>query len=181
MSTLCPRCTGRILSERNVQGVAISACEACGGLLVPQPRLVPLLRAMTGDLDIAAEAEIPPAPKSDPAGPCPRCGSQMQGFGYMGMKLATLDRCEPCGLLWIDANELDTVAMLFARTERRSRDRQAGRAEREAELSKRVDRTLLRRKMRLALGFTGLGVLSEAAGAVVELVVSPTRGDTPKE
>jgi hypothetical protein len=57
---------------------------------------------------------------------CPTCGRVMERDDYCGAGLAFFDRCEPCGLLWIDAAPLGTMTLIWARMEaRHSRDEAA--------------------------------------------------------
>jgi hypothetical protein len=59
---------------------------------------------------------------------CSTCGREMARDDYCGTGLALFDRCEPCQLLWIDADVLGTMTLMWARMEaRHTRDQAATR------------------------------------------------------
>jgi predicted RNA-binding Zn-ribbon protein involved in translation (DUF1610 family) len=40
---------------------------------------------------------------------CPNCGQHMLTVWYYGPGRVVIDRCEPCGLVWLDGGELQRV------------------------------------------------------------------------
>ena len=121
---ICVRC-GDELREGTYQGVPLRRCVGCGGVLVEIRHNVPLLEALAAnlaaDVDPYTEIEATHGPAETVA--CPSCRSDMERFGYVGTPTVYLDRCGPCLLLWIDAEEITTLAAVFARTQRRTDDR----------------------------------------------------------
>jgi Zn-finger nucleic acid-binding protein len=73
----------------------------------------------------AAEAQfIKPATASgDVMMRCPDCHQPMEQYGYMGLAAVTIDRCDKCALLWLDADELQNMVLALAKTNYRSEKR----------------------------------------------------------
>lgn len=120
----CPSC-GADLAAKKVDGkVDVHAC-ACGGTLVAVNRLVPLLEVLGGAMRhaIGPDEPIEAVPATTARRPCPRCRRPMEPFGYMGTTLVTLDRCNDDALLWIDADEVGALALLYLRTTKRTAER----------------------------------------------------------
>jgi Zn-finger nucleic acid-binding protein len=61
----------------------------------------------------------------DPAGSnrdvvaCPQCQAPMAHDDYCSAGLAFFDRCDRCRLLWLGAEELGTMTLMWARMEKR--------------------------------------------------------------
>jgi hypothetical protein len=70
---------------------------------------------------------------------------------YCGAGLAHFDRCEPCRLLWLGADELGTMTMMWARMERRLERTQKATQAALAEADDFVGSVLLGRATRRAL------------------------------
>jgi Zn-finger nucleic acid-binding protein len=51
---------------------------------------------------------------------CPDCRQTMEKYGYMGIAAIQIDRCDPCALVWLDANELQNMVLALAKTNYRS-------------------------------------------------------------
>lgn len=120
---MCPRCA-TALTHRTLQDARFDVCGHCGGLLLLQPDLVRMLRALTAACPVGTDDIV--ASVGDQPGDidCPRCARPMETFGYMETRLAMLDRCSPCRLVWVDGSELETVVRLFARTSARANEKQ---------------------------------------------------------
>ena len=126
----CPACGGA-LCEVVYRGVRLHKCAACAGRLVTRERFARIL----------ARGEQPPSPevhalavqlvrehvvRSGPAVPlrdapsprrrCPACGAEMVPFLYQAIlpHRVTIDRCDPCGLLWFDGKELEVIQDVLA-------------------------------------------------------------------
>ena len=44
----------------------------------------------------------------------------MEKYGYMGLAAVQIDRCDPCSLVWLDANELQNMVLALAKANYRS-------------------------------------------------------------
>jgi len=110
MST-CPRCATPLGPAE--YGAGVEACGSCGGHWLSHDDLRALLDA--GPPPDAPPGEGDPVPVQVPLHevredlPCPACGSTMEAFNYAGDSGIILDRCGPCGRLWLDAGELGEV------------------------------------------------------------------------
>jgi Zn-finger nucleic acid-binding protein len=125
----CPKCLAA-LQAVELKGASVLACATCHGTRVDRSRLSGLLEAMSAELletfdpDTALEKASVPSRRLT----CAACGREMERDDYCGAGLAFFDRCEPCGLLWIDAEALGTMTLMWARMEaRHSRDEAATR------------------------------------------------------
>ncbi|MEL6347467.1 MAG: zf-TFIIB domain-containing protein [Myxococcota bacterium] len=141
----CPICTASL--EPCKQGaVTVQLCPNEHGMTVPNNRLIPLLEQIARTIEIDPEAPIDAVASPEAANKCPACQKTMTRFGYMGTTLVELDRCAPCGLLWIDMVELDALARLYGRTNKRARQRQDRDRQRQRESDQRIARILAARR-----------------------------------
>lgn len=126
----CPGC-GAVLVDTEMGEARFAACEACGGALVPNNRLIALMKALAGlaiqDLDL--ESPVPPAPKRAVPPRCPGCGKPMHAFGYLGSHLAPLYRCPEHLVVYGDEQALGTAVLLYARSNHHILERQSKNAE----------------------------------------------------
>lgn len=115
----CPRCRTPLRGGR-LHDRPIEHCAGCDGYAVGQRDLQPLLRAIGRGLDV--EPHQPVGTVSD-AGPatCPRCERPMDHHGFLGLPLVMVDNCHHCAVLWLDAAELGTMALLLRQTDDRDR------------------------------------------------------------
>jgi Zn-finger nucleic acid-binding protein len=122
----CPSCSEPLDPRRVADAVDVHVCASCNGTLVPIPKLVPLLEALSGPLRhaISPDEPIEAIPDTHGRRPCPRCRRPMEAFGYLGTNLVTADRCSDDALIWTDAEELGTMAMLYLRTTKRVAERE---------------------------------------------------------
>jgi hypothetical protein len=117
-----------VLAPLALSGAGVHACPTCHGTRVERSRLSGLLETMSAELlasfDPDTELEKSDAPPERLG--CAACGREMARDDYCGAGLAFFERCEPCGLLWIDAAPLGTMTLMWARMEaRHSRDEAA--------------------------------------------------------
>jgi Zn-finger nucleic acid-binding protein len=117
----CPR-DGTPLQAGSCFGVKLFRCQECHGILIRQKLVRPLLREMSKDLVIRIPLDYPiePTPDKGAGIACPICSSPTENFGYMGCNFAILDCCHKCRVLWIDTQELGTMSIQYAKTQRRS-------------------------------------------------------------
>jgi Zn-finger nucleic acid-binding protein len=119
-SSVCTRC-GKPLGGREISGVRLEACEACGVLLLKQSTLMPALEALSAGVLESFDADTKLEPLADRTGtaPCPGCGLAMEKSDYCGAKLVYFDRCNRCNLMWIGSEELGAMSLMWARMEKR--------------------------------------------------------------
>jgi Zn-finger nucleic acid-binding protein len=116
----CPAC-GQGLRAANVSGVSARVCGQCQGTLLAQIDMIRTLEAMSVELLKTFDPDMPLDPVDSKRGvvACPDCQSPMARDNYCGAGLAYFDRCERCRLLWIGADELGTMTLMWARMEKR--------------------------------------------------------------
>lgn len=98
--------------------IPLELCTSCGGMLIEQRQLVRLLLALEQDMGKELDPTQPVVPVPDAPGDaaCPRCGRRCDSYGYMEQRLVIIDRCAPCGLIWLDSEELAVVTLMHARS-----------------------------------------------------------------
>lgn len=120
-SPRCPRC-GYPLLEFTHQGIPIDECSGCEGLWLDSGELEKLARnperllwsPLLGAKWKQAEAwteetteEEKARSKTQHAGRCPRCNSDLELENLHGVQI---DRCRGCGGAWLDRGELGLLA-----------------------------------------------------------------------
>jgi Zn-finger nucleic acid-binding protein len=58
--------------------------------------------------------------QNEPKFLCPDCRQTMEKYGYMGIAAIQIDRCDPCALVWLDADELQNMVLVLAKSNYRS-------------------------------------------------------------
>jgi Zn-finger nucleic acid-binding protein len=108
--TRCAKCPGTLIPAASSPSDSLGAlqCSACGGLWLPDPRLVSLADA-TG-LDSAPVADDGSDRR---AGVCPR-GHGLLARARVEGESFHLDRCPHCGGVWLDAGEWRALSSGFA-------------------------------------------------------------------
>ena len=118
----CPRCPSS-LAPAAYEGVPIHACEACGGEFIGSQELARIVQhrqhAFKPQLQ-AALAEHKPVFGGAASRPqrsllCPACEGSMTVVNYSGDSGVFVDRCEVCGGLWLDHEELQRVQIIMER------------------------------------------------------------------
>lgn len=104
-----------------MSGVSLRVCGQCHGTLIAQVDMIRTLEAMSAELlaTVDPDVKLTPAGHVDSKVSCPACHREMARDDYCGAGLAHFDRCEACRLLWLGADELGTMTMMWARMERR--------------------------------------------------------------
>lgn len=148
----CPRCSQGLV-QGSYEGVEVHKCPQCDGVLASQRRLIPLMTQLTKSLaqHVDLDQPIPSVPDVPGNVHCPVCRQQMENFGYMGTNTIMLDRCAKDWVVWIDPAELGAMAVLFARTNKRTDARHQFYQQELRDMTRRVDRLLVARA--LASGF----------------------------
>ena len=116
----CPAC-GQVLRTTEISGVGLRVCGQCHGTLIAQVDMIRTLEAMSAELlaTVDPDVKLTPTGNVDSKVSCPGCHREMARDDYCGAGLAHFDRCEACRLLWLGADELGTMTMMWARMERR--------------------------------------------------------------
>jgi Zn-finger nucleic acid-binding protein len=112
----CPRCQAP-LEPKDLHGATVLACRQCAGTLVSQHELTRLLEGMSAELlaTFDPDAQLQRVASRDGTAPCPHCRKTMASDDYCGAGLVRFDRCEPCGVLWLDGGELGAMTLMWAR------------------------------------------------------------------
>jgi Zn-finger nucleic acid-binding protein len=115
----CPGCNVE-LARGDMRGVNVQVCKQCRGALVAQIDMFRLFEAMIADLLAGFDPDTTLTPLPPPAGAssCPGCTTAMSRDDYCGAGLVRFDRCERCRLLWLGADELGTMTLMWARMEK---------------------------------------------------------------
>ena len=131
----CPRCQQPLGPLRH-RGVELEGCKACKGTLVPMPSLTPLLDATSIDLlaSFDPDTQLDAVLVNDAELACPKCSRAMEVADYCGARLVSFDRCNHCNVLWVGAEELGTMTLMWARMEKRAARLKAAADELDAEL-----------------------------------------------
>jgi Zn-finger nucleic acid-binding protein len=124
-SASCPRCK-KPLAPVDLSGVEIRSCAECDGTLLARAALSRVLEALSVEMlkTFDPDMKLEPLKERDGGLVCPGCGQKMDHDDYCGASLVFFDRCEACELLWLDADKLGTMTLMWARMEsRHARDR----------------------------------------------------------
>ena len=123
MTANCPRCA-KPLEEQQLDEASFRCCRDCKGLLIQHPMLIDVLeRSWHAVLRAKAEAtsfRVTEGWQNEPAFRCPDCNQTMEKYGYMGIGAIQIDRCDPCALIWLDADELQNMVLALAKANYRS-------------------------------------------------------------
>jgi len=118
----CPKCIGRLqevkIGKKNV--IVIDRCFACGGVWFDKNELELVINKEIWDTVEFDVEEIPPEDEKlkkeidlDKKGiVCPRCKNNrkmLKGSSKRNPKV-TIDFCESCGGIWLDAGEYNKVS-----------------------------------------------------------------------
>lgn len=115
----CPKCDLK-LTEGTYADIQTFLCESCTGILFKQKSLITVIKKMSLDLfsSVSIYSILPEVPDKLENIKCPECKKEMEQYGYMGSKKVTIDNCNPCNYLWLDANELAAMAKMYVRSEK---------------------------------------------------------------
>lgn len=117
-SGLCPRCSAA-LAPAQIDDIAVRLCGACRGVWVAHADLTRILeaswRAIPATVAATTAFHAPVLPEAA-ALVCPDCRQPMEQYGYLGLRAVTIDRCDGCAHLWLDADELQNMVLALAKT-----------------------------------------------------------------
>ena len=102
----CPKCS-EVLCKKQIAGMELDMCSACGGLWFDKGELVKFkLRADFWDadeLEVSASARKAPPSSLTVKLPCPGCDETLGGIETDGV---VIDVCRGCQGVWLDKGEL---------------------------------------------------------------------------
>ncbi len=116
----CPQCSSD-LQAAVYEGVPIHTCNACGGEFVGGEEFGRIVQhrkeAFGADLTAAVSQRKPTfghtATQPTRSRCCPACGQNMKLVNYAGDSGIFVDRCDVCGGLWLDHEELEKVQIVM--------------------------------------------------------------------
>jgi Zn-finger nucleic acid-binding protein len=107
----CPKCSSENLVETPALGnIPLDVCPGCSGIWFDKGELEALLKKSQDSEDFNL---INPKPKDLK---CPRCEKEMMRGGLVN-PLLLVDKCDSCGGVWLDSNELRLVKKMLGLTE----------------------------------------------------------------
>jgi Zn-finger nucleic acid-binding protein len=149
---LCPACAQE-LSATSLSGVNARACGQCKGILLARIDMIRMLEAVSVVLlkDFDPDSKLEAVRTPDGTVACPVCSRAMARDDYCGAGLVHFDRCEPCNMLWLGAEELGAMTLMWARMERRLERRHKQDEERLREADTFVHSVMIGRSRRWVL------------------------------
>lgn len=117
---ICPNCA-TFLQTIEYEGVNVQACDGCGGEFVGPTELRAIINTREatfgGYLHDLVQDHQPmfgtPIGGDGRNRVCPACGGEMGVINYGGDTGVSVDRCEDCGGIWLDHEELEKVQLLI--------------------------------------------------------------------
>jgi Zn-finger nucleic acid-binding protein len=142
----CPTCGERCRAAL-VGGIPVGMCTKCHGFLLSQPDLVHLLEALSGHLmkTFDPDTHLRSVMHNRLPSTCPSCNRLMEQADYCSAGIAGFERCETCGLLRVEADQLGAMTLMWTRMDARQNREDALNRERMKELDNFVDTALLSR------------------------------------
>lgn len=123
VSANCPHCA-KPLEEQQLDTLSFRCCRACKGMLLLHRDLIDVLEkswhAVSRETAEAAAFRATEGWQNEPKFPCPDCYQSMDKYGYMGIAAIQIDRCDPCALVWLDADKLQNMVLALAKSNYRS-------------------------------------------------------------
>ena len=118
----CPQCSAS-MRQIDYEGSFVHTCETCGGEFVGGVQLAHIVRVrqeqFSDEQKSAIEDRTPMfGVSAEDAGrrlTCPACNCPMRCVNYGGDSGVIVDRCQTCGGLWLDHDELEQVQVLMER------------------------------------------------------------------
>ncbi len=105
----CPLCREALVSAV-VQNIHIHSCPNCRGNLIPQSKMLPILRLSQPSTPLNTEsASLPNKAELNRRAACPACQKVMAVYPYGGPGNIIIQGCEECQLIWLDFGELARI------------------------------------------------------------------------
>ena len=105
----CPKCPSEVLVETPALGnIPLDVCPGCSGIWFEKGELEALLKQSQGGAQADLQLIAPETGSHD----CPSCKLKMSRGGLVN-PLMLVEKCEACGGVWLDAQELALVKKLL--------------------------------------------------------------------
>ena len=107
----CPRCQVQ-LERKEMDGITVEYCLQCSGLCLDGGELDRIAEETPGSLEYSMTSVTSLAPDDGhPTIACLKCDTpkRMRKIELLHHTGIVLDRCEACGVLWLDMGELDAI------------------------------------------------------------------------
>lgn len=105
----CPQCAVPLVTAL-ILDIRVLACPNCRGNLIPQSKLLPILRQIRPD---PAQNEEPEPGRDNRElarrAACPTCGRAMETYPYGGPGNVIIQGCAQCQAIWLDSGELARI------------------------------------------------------------------------
>ena len=108
----CPVCGDVDLASVPYEGVAVSLCPRCHGVLLTKNALNRIERNPEMERSVL-EMEVDDSSDSEGVLKCPKCRVGMRKEQSPHGLDFSVDICESCGLLWLDHGELEALQIAF--------------------------------------------------------------------
>ncbi len=114
----CPTCH-KAMKPVAYEGCPIHTCDSCGGEFVAGESLAAIVRTrqerFPDSLMAQVQTRLPEFGVFCEARglPCPACENAMRTMNYSGDSGVCVDRCQRCGGVWLDHEELEKVQALM--------------------------------------------------------------------
>jgi Zn-finger nucleic acid-binding protein len=126
MAGYCFRCE-KPLEVSQVDYIAVRMCPPCSSVLIRHEDLTQILdqswRSVPRETVVTESFHTTSKPEAERTFYCPDCRQPMEKYGYMGLNAIMIDRCHTCSLIWLDADELQNMVLVYAREQYRLKDR----------------------------------------------------------
>lgn len=105
---VCPKCGG-VMRTHNRSGVAVEACDVCGGMFLDYGELE-ALKQREGSMPIMQGPPVDPHAAAPPQASamlhCPKCGASMRTYKRSGV---SIEQCDHCRGIYLDHGEIEAL------------------------------------------------------------------------
>lgn len=105
----CPLCKEPLVFAA-IRKIRILSCPNCRGNLIPQSKMLPILRQAKPSKPIRTHsANLQNKSELTRSSACPSCHKTMAAYPYGGPGNVIIQGCELCQLIWLDFGELSRI------------------------------------------------------------------------